>query len=904
MSNVDLDISKGTYKRMPSIYVSSIATDVSAANAFVHTFVADEDTWFFQVFDGSGVKVYDQSGVEQTVTFLDSSSYVSSTGDSQDPRDVLQTLTLGDGTVILRKDKVVSKSATLSDSLTLSAGYLFFKQTQYGKLAYRWYFQDDEDDTTKRRGYLTTAATVDSADDDTYNGWYVDSRADTGNLAGYVVKTCNEPNAGEANTQWNTFNSNASATWHGSICKLYKLDGTNIGSLDSADGLGDKGMSVIWKSVKSLDDLPVSLDEPGFKVRVEGNRSDLSDDYYVEFTETGFGTVEGQVENSTSGDLSTINIEANNIGYWKETVGPQIPYTWDFTTLPHALIRRPDGTFIYKQMGGDFTLNVSSSSDGTNNFVSSTGNTFNTSASPHSFVNGDRVVFTNDANDAPSGITEDVGYFVVGVSDSSSFQISDTLGGTALSLSDDGTGDNTITCTTYDAFKFADRTVGDDVSNPYPAFEGNTINSMALYRNRLAFISRDTVTLSEFGEFFNVFRLTVQEVLDSAPIEVATTDNKTRELTNAVSFKNKLLVFSKDGQFILQGEPALTPQTVSFTLATSYTSNERIAPFVVGDRLYFLETKGANNKLQELKEVTFVGNFKSFDISVDVPDLLTGVVEFIANNGSDKIALVSDADLGKVIVLTVVEGPDGARLISAWHTYTFDDFEVEGMEYLDNTLYLIGSYQGRHRVLLTHDLEVDTTQPFLDNRISDTILATPVYTAGTNTTKYLMPFTLSSFDGYKAVRDDLFEYNISGTDTSSITVEGDTTSKVLDFGTLYESKIEMSKFFPQSRQGTGTVANDQLVMDTFAVSFDELSRQTFDISAVVDNGISYVKTYTTNALDVNDIGELKNSRDYEEVLVQSRNRDVTLTIQNESYVPFKLVNWEVGVSEGGRRAGK
>ena len=68
-----------------------------------------------------------------------------------------------------------------------------------------------------------------------------------------------------------------------------------------------------------------------------------------------------------------------------------------------------------------------------------------------------------------------------------------------------------------------------------------------------------------------------------------------------------------------------------------------------------------------------------------------------------------------------------------------------------------------------------------------------------------------------------------------------------------------------------------------------------------DNGKTYLKQYTSNVTDTQNLGAAYNDTDYTEVLVQSRNKDCRLTISNNTYVPFNLINFEYYLSEGSKR---
>ena len=943
--NCDVSIEDGIYKRNPISYLSAMDIDCSSSVAYVHSFVKSETEHYSMVFDGSSVQVFDNSGIERTVT-VDPAvdfTYLSSVGDNKLPRDVFNTVTLGDSVLINRKDKIVRMDPELRPDVEASSCYFFIKQAQYGWENITW---SVEASGRSYKGLVQTAKSIDDVNSERHVGgsnptsYFVHLTTSTKTLAGYIMLTVNnlanyQSSPALQNTlcgsSWhensvdddgNAMNVSA-VKLHGSVVKLFTKNGEPFTNVELRDDLGNAGVAAIWKTVASLDDLPIEIADKGYKLRVAGNKSDLSDDFYVKYVP------DGASDNVTTSAFSTSGVEGdsslNSVGYWRECGGFSTQYKFDYDTLPHALIQRPDGSFLYTRMDGK-ALEASGTGAGSTllkPFQASVGTGGNEETGINmddaaNFLVGDAVKFTNlyepdhpDYVGFPSGIVEGATYYIHSKGNGTNEDVitlrknaSQNADGTwtpfVYYLDQPNGGPNSsvkMEHVEYSQFKFAERDAGDDVSNPIPAFVGNTINDIVLHRNRLAFVSRDAVSLSEFGEFFNFFRVTVQELLDTAPIEVQTTDNTTRSLENAVSFKNNLVVFSKEAQFILQASPSLIPANVSFTLATSYNSDTEFHPFVLGDKLYFSEKKNGKNRLQELREVQFKGNFQSLDASFKIPKLISGRIASLTNNGSDKICIVSEDDLTTIYLYTIKDFGN-QRLISSWHRLNFNDIEIEDVKFINNDLYIVALYEGRHRTLYRMNADSDFTQVFLDTKIDSSQLPAPVYSIPNDTTTYTIPF-LSNTTGWVAVEtSSLNEYVLDSVTDTTIVVKTDTSTKELTFGRNYESKIILSRYFPQSAKGRGAVVNDQLVLDNFAVSFDKTNRQAFDLSSAIDSGNTYVKTYTSNSLDVEDIGVATNSVDYAEMLVQSRNRDVQLTISNNTYVPFNLINFEYLVSEG------
>ena len=62
------------------------------------------------------------------------------------------------------------------------------------------------------------------------------------------------------------------------------------------------------------------------------------------------------------------------------------------------------------------------------------------------------------------------------------------------------------------------RAVGDDDTNAHPSFIGQKITQSFFHNNRLGFLSADTVSMSQSGDFFNMYHTSAQTITDSDPI--------------------------------------------------------------------------------------------------------------------------------------------------------------------------------------------------------------------------------------------------------------------------------------------------------------------------------------------------------------------------------------------------
>ena len=136
-------------------------------------------------------------------------------------------------------------------------------------------------------------------------------------------------------------------------------------------------------------------------------------------------------------------------------------------------------------------------------------------------------------------------------------------------------------------FGYASRTAGDDLTNPFPSFTEKTINDVFFFKNRLGFLTDNALSLVKQMQYFNFFRTTTQQLLDSAPIDVGLSHTKVAILEHALPFQEKLMLFGRQSQFVLRGADVLSPKTVAISPVTEFDISDKIDPIALGNYIYF-----------------------------------------------------------------------------------------------------------------------------------------------------------------------------------------------------------------------------------------------------------------------------------------------------------------------------
>ncbi|PPB55977.1 phage nozzle protein [Campylobacter hyointestinalis] len=237
---------------------------------------------------------------------------------------------------------------------------------------------------------------------------------------------------------------------------------------------------------------------------------------------------------------------------------------------------------------------------------------------------------------------------------------------------------------------WANRLVGDDDTAPHPSFIGSNINAMFLYGNRLGILSNTSVSLTKTNEFFNFYPSTVTESLDDEPIDLSISDSNVSNLLHAVPSKDDLLLFSANGQFILNsGEEPLTPKTAIITPILNYPSNQHIEPVVQGSIVYFLGKRGDYYTCREYFAQT---NTQGLDATVSnshCPELLkvNGSKGFLGGIPNENIVFIGGLEPTKLFIYKY-EWVGNTKEQASWSVWDFYEPIAYACEF-DSELYCV-----------------------------------------------------------------------------------------------------------------------------------------------------------------------------------------------------------------------
>jgi hypothetical protein len=706
----------GLRKRPFTEFVGELGTDTAIdPDSFVYLINRDSDNRhlliiepntdpvIYDTADGTSINLYDGPATATQV-------YPSYT-DTTNPRRDLRGLTVADTTFILNKATTVGAISNNSNAAVKKAG-VFIKQGDYAK---DYHVDITIGATTYHCSYKSGDGVSGGSSE-----MPIGTKITSSTAVGYTSKS--EAASSEVIAQ-GVYASILNASIADLTVTLADLDGVTSGTDYSAatnassilleytgsddfnvhthDGLSDAGLGTIYNEVPSISDLPINCFH-GIIVKVAGSVTLAEDDYWVKF----------ELNDSTA------SIDEFGEGNWVETIAPDTSQDVDAATMPLVLAPQPHlyiASTTLTDGGTGYT-------DGTYDLIFTGGGTPTTEA-VGTFVVSGGVITTVTISNAGEGYSS----------------------APTLDFSNGGSGsgeDITANMSDGESYYIAQNTwtsrlVGDTTTNPDPSFVGKTIENLFFWKNRLGFLSRQNIIFSETDEYYNFFRTTVLQLLDSAPIDVAISHTKVSNLKHVASFQERLIVFSEETQFVVKGNELLTPRTINITPTTEFISIDTIKPLTQGGYVYFPFPRNSYNGVNEYSIDEVTGVNKAEEITGHVPKYIPATIKQLVGSPTEDIIVATTSDSQTDLYVYKYFWRGTERVQSAWSKFTFQD-DIVAVFFIESDMYLV-TEDGTSTYLEKMQLEsglVDSGEDYaisLDKRKTVSTLS-PAYDGTNNTT--------------------------------------------------------------------------------------------------------------------------------------------------------------------------
>lgn len=445
------------------------------------------------------------------------------------------------------------------------------------------------------------------------------------------------------------------------------------------------------------------------------------------------------------------------------------------------------------------------------------------------------------------------------------------------------------------------RTVGDMKSAPNLSFIGNKITNVFFYRNRLGFLSADSVILSEAGEFFNFFPTTVTALLDSDPIDITISHTSVSHLLHVCPFNKKLLLFSDRSQFLLESGDLLTPKTVSTQLVTEYDCSSLCTPVLSGSSVYFPVTAGNFSLVREYYADTNTEGHSAQNISEHVPKYLPKNIRKISVGSNNDILFLYSPETPNTLYVYKYYWNGQEKLQSSWSKWVFGTADqVLDVAYLDSTLYLVirrpeGVYLESMDIALR---SAASPEPFLVHLDRKAIVAPASLSFADGFTTITGPYQWTG-GSYCAVvgEGSSKKAGVVVNVDSSGKIQGDYTGCTLIVGRKYEFFYKFSTLTLRDSNGPQGMKADnvaKLQMRYMQINYAETGYFKVDVTPVGRTPYEYVFTGKILGTPSSYIGQVNLQTGNYRFPLMGKNTNLEVAVRTDSPLPCALLSadWE------------
>jgi len=448
---------------------------------------------------------------------------------------------------------------------------------------------------------------------------------------------------------------------------------------------------------------------------------------------------------------------------------------------------------------------------------------------------------------------------------------------------------------------------GDERSAPEPSFIGKKITDVFFYRNRLGFIADEGVIFSRSSKFFNFWRETATQVLDTDPIDISTSHVKVSLLRHAIPFNESLLLFSDQTQFMLGAGEVLTPGGVSLDQVTEFEASDKVKPVGAGQFVYFATNKGEHTGLREYYVDGATKTNNANDVTSHVPRYIKGAVfKMTASTNEDILVALADKERNVAYVYKYYHSGQ-EKVQSSWSRWEFGAEDVIlNAEFIESTLWLVirrpdGVYLERM------DIEagiVDTGLPYvvhLDRRTTEAQVQSLHYDPATNTTTFTTPW--NNYGDFLIVArpgDATFKAGqvipwVWDAGIGRFRVKGRLTSFYC--GVRYTLRYVFSPLLiREDAPGGGRVANTEGRIQVRRCLINYADTGYFRVEVTPERRDTYTSVFTGRIIGSgrNRIGQTNVETGSFKFPVMANNMGVDIVLVNDSHLPSRHLNldWE------------
>jgi len=455
-----------------------------------------------------------------------------------------------------------------------------------------------------------------------------------------------------------------------------------------------------------------------------------------------------------------------------------------------------------------------------------------------------------------------------------------------------------------------DRKAGDLDSVPFPSFVGRKINDVFFYRNRLGFLSDENVVFSEASEFFNFFKKSAIQTLDTDAIDVAVSHIKVSILKHAVPFNESLLLFSDQTQFMLGKAELLTPRTISINQTTEFEANLQAKPVGAGTNVYFAQARGQFSGIREYFVDGETETNDAADVTAHCPRYIVGRVKSMAaSTNEDMLAVLSEGKRDSLYVYRFYWSK-GEKMQSSWSRWDFPKGStILNMAFIESELWLVVSRaDGVYIEVISLEAgRQDLPGTFLvnlDRRLSHSQM-TATYNAALNETHITAPWTFQNGEVYEIVAwygDDTQAWKpgqvvpYGWVNGSTMKVKGKLTR--FFFGVSYTFRYRFSTFVVREEAAGGgglqPIGEGRVQIRRVTVTYNNSGYFRSEVTPKARDTYKYIFSGRVIGSEQNKLNAVPIEQGIFRFPVAAKNDGVTIELVNDTYLPcsFLSAEWE------------
>ena len=239
------------------------------------------------------------------------------------------------------------------------------------------------------------------------------------------------------------------------------------------------------------------------------------------------------------------------------------------------------------------------------------------------------------------------------------------------------------------------REIGDAKSNETPSIIDKTIRDITSIQGRLGLLSADSVIFARTKRPSELWRRSILGGISNDDAIDGSGDASTGVHTHFAKVAQDLAIFTKQGQYVILGNTAITPNNINLTLTTRNTSIDTVSPIGVEGNLYYVTDNGDYAGVKEYfkDELTFF----SLPISSHIPRYISGEATlFKGSNPQRMLALQTDTD-AKLLYCYKFIFAGKKRVQSAWFKFKFNN-DIKHFFFTSNSLVIITQDGTDHQV--------------------------------------------------------------------------------------------------------------------------------------------------------------------------------------------------------------